>query len=533
MSSSTFRSMVIAAAVLAVMRSGSAADGTNASVAELQQQVQSLQERLNQQAARIGELEQKQSGTWLNAAREDEIRKIVQDVLANSKTQTTTGEGSFGYKNGFFIQTADQKFKLSIGGFLQARYTFASNEARNPSSYASTPRAGDVNGFDFRRARLYFTGNVFSPDLTYCISYDFAGDAADKNPLAGVTTNSSGNVTGTSQTAIPTDKNYAQLVDVYIAYRFNDLFNVRVGTFLSPFTRVEYLVAGGQFPDIPVVAAPFDPVRSMGLSLYGQPIKDRFAYELNINNGQGANVLGRAAEVSTSTTTASNGGTTDNRMAAYLRLQYAGAGKLSDFADEPDLRKDNRDLAWLIEGAAGYESANTTSSAFPSPQGSATIPVGAQTTAGFVSYPLNGDLFRATIDGSAKYQGWSFTGACFFQQINENPAAGGSTAPTLPGGYGLPGRSSFFELGYYGQAGYMLTKQLELVARAGQFITEGSSSRMEEYALGLNYYVFGHNFKIQSDMTFIPNAAGYTSSVMGSAVNTQDLIFRTQLQLKF
>jgi hypothetical protein len=56
---------------------------------------------------------------------------------------------------------------------------------------------------------------------------------------------------------------------------------------------------------------------------------------------------------------------------------------------------------------------------------------------------------------------------------------------------------------------------------------------MEEYALGLNYYLFGHSFKIQSDVTYIPNAAAYTSSVMGSAVNTQDLIFRTQLQLKF
>jgi hypothetical protein len=222
-------------------------------------------------------------------------------------------------------------------------------------------------------------------------------------------------------------------------------------------------------------------------------------------------------------------------MAAYLRLQYAGAGKLSDFADEPDLRKDNRDLAWLIEGAVGYESANTTSKAFPSPQGAVTaIPAGARTSAGFVSYPLNGDIFRATLDGALKYQGWSFTTAAYFQQINENPAVTGSTAPTLPGGYGLAtGKSSFFELGYYGQAGYMLTKQLELVGRAGQFVTEGSSSRMEEYALGLNYYLFGHNLKLQADMTYIPNAAAYTSSVMGSAVNTQDLIFRTQLQLKF
>jgi phosphate-selective porin OprO and OprP len=512
-----------------------AAEPANPAMAELQQQIQALQQRVNQQATRISELEQKQTGEWVNAAREDEIRKIVQDVIADAKKQSPAEGATFGYNNGFFIQSADKNFRLSINGFVQARYTVASDHVRNASSYAAVPVSGDVNGFDFRRARLIFNGNAFTPDLTYCFVYDFAGDACDKNPISAVKTNSSGEVTSTSQMSIPTDKNYGQIVDLYVAYRVNDLLNVRVGAFLTPFTRAEYLVGGAQFPDLPNVVAPFDPVRSNGLSLYGQPIKDHFAYELNINNGQCSNTLGRAGEVSTSGTTASNGGNNDNRMAFYLRLQYAGAGKLSDFADEPDLRKDNRELIWLVDGAVGYESANTSSSAYPSPQGAVTaIPVGARTAAGFVYYPLNGDLFRATIDAAAKMQGWSFTTACYFQQINENPAVAGSTAPALPGGYSTAGGStSFFELGYYGQTGYMLTKQLELVARAGQLLTEGSSNTMEEYAMGLNYYFFGQNLKIQADVTYIPNAAAYTSSVMGSAINTEDLIFRTQLQLKF
>ena len=56
---------------------------------------------------------------------------------------------------------------------------------------------------------------------------------------------------------------------------------------------------------------------------------------------------------------------------------------------------------------------------------------------------------------------------------------------------------------------------------------------LEELAVGLNYYIYGHNFKIQTDLSFIPNAAACTSSVLGTAANTQDLIFRVQLQLKF
>jgi hypothetical protein len=335
---------------------------------------------------------------------------------------------------------------------------------------------------------------------------------------------------------VPTDKNYFQLTDLFIAYRFNDTFNVRMGAFLSPFSRAEYTVSGLEFVDLPAVLCPFDPVRSVGISLYGQPVKDRFSYELNMNNGQNSNTLGRVGEVSTSGTTCSNAGADDNRLAFYSRLQYAGAGKLTDFADEPDLRKDNTRLAWMVGGAAGYESANSTSNAFPSPQGNTTIPVGTITSPGFASYPLNGDLYRGTLDAEAKYQGWAFTTACFFQQINENPAVAGSTAGALPAGYSLTGpnaNSSFFETGYYGQVGYMLTKKWELAARAGQFLSEGSSNRTEEYALGLNYYVFGNNFKIQTDVTYIPNEAAFTSSTLDSVINTQDLIFRMQVQLKF
>ncbi len=523
----TYRNAILAAAAVVLACPAFAADPGTPATAELLQRIQTLQDKLQTMQGRIDQLEQKDSANWMTAARTEQIRAIVEGVLADAGKKGQSAEGAtFGYSNGFFIQTADKSFKLNINGLVQARYTFAASEAHHASDFTTTPKAGDANGFDFRRARLIFTGNALTPDLTYCVSMDFAGDAADKNPLA----------TTTAQTSVPTDKNYAQIVDLYVAYRFNDMFNVRVGAFLSPFSRSEYMVLGTELVDLSNVVAPFDPVRSTGISIFGQPIKDQLAYEININNGQGSNTLGRAAEVSTSGTTSSNAGNNDNRLAYYMRLQYAGAGKLSDFADEPDLRKDTQPLAWLVDGAFGYESANTTSTAFPSPQGSVTtIPTGLITSRGFTTYPLNGDLFRGTVDFAAKYQGLSLIAACFAQQINENPAVAGGTSPTLPAGYSLAGagaKSSFFELGYYGQAGYMLNKNWEVVARAGQFLTEGSTNRAEEYTLGMNYYFYGQNLKLQTDVTYLP-IAPYTSSVMGSAVNTHDVIFRMQLQLKF
>ena len=56
---------------------------------------------------------------------------------------------------------------------------------------------------------------------------------------------------------------------------------------------------------------------------------------------------------------------------------------------------------------------------------------------------------------------------------------------------------------------------------------------MEEFTLGVNYFMFGKNVKVQGDVTFIPNEAALTSSTLGTSQNTQDVVTRLQLQLKF
>ena len=79
----------------------------------------------------------------------------------------------------------------------------------------------------------------------------------------------------------------------------------------------------------------------------------------------------------------------------------------------------------------------------------------------------------------------------------------------------------------------MLTPQWEVVGRAGEFFTEGGPNRMDELTLGVNYFMFGKNVKVQGDVTYIPNEAAITNSTFGTSQNTQDVITRVQLQLKF
>jgi hypothetical protein len=145
-------------------------------------------------------------------------------------------------------------------------------------------------------------------------------------------------------------------------------------------------------------------------------------------------------------------------------------------------------------------------------------------SAGFTSYTLNGDLYRGTVDWSAKWAGWDFTAAGFIQQVNQNPGGGTSTASYPP---------SFFEAAYYGQVGYMVTKRWQVFGRAGQLMTEGGPNRMDEYDLGTAYYFYGSNVKLQADVSYIPNEAAYSDSTQGTSTNTQDILSRVQLQVKF
>jgi len=474
---------------------------------------------------RIAELEAQQHENWLTKERENQIRGIVADVLKDAKTRGQFADGlEAGYTPGagFYIQTPEKNFKLSIGGFAQLRFEAGQANAINgrtitrtipasvnangtttPATTITVPDPGNSAGFDIRRARLSFSGNAFTPDLTFKMEGDFYGNAT-------------GNFTVT---------------DAFVAYRFTDLIKAKIGSYKVPFAKAELTsdtVIG--FSERPEELAPFDPVRALGLSLYGDIVKDQISYEISANDGGNTNTLRRDDTVGLPANL-------DNRMAYYARLQWAGAGKISDFADEPDLRDDNREFIWMLGAAGGYESQNATNRAFPSPQTS--TPVGGLSangaSPGFIgNYNLNGDIFRGTLDWSAKYQGLSLNTAAYLQQVNANPGNTSSTSGSsiATGPYGAA-KSSFFEWGGYGQVGYFIIPQkLELLARAGILATEGATNIGEWYSLGANYYIYKHNFKLMTDVTYTPEAA-YTDSATSLLQNTHDISFRLQVQLRF
>ena len=64
-----------------------------------------------------------QDDAWLNDQRVDEIRELVSDVLADADTRANLlgDSATTGYKNGWFITTADGRWKLKFNFQLQVR----------------------------------------------------------------------------------------------------------------------------------------------------------------------------------------------------------------------------------------------------------------------------------------------------------------------------------------------------------------------------------------------------------------------------
>lgn len=458
---------------------------------------------------RVAELEARESQNWMTQERQDQIRAIVQDVLADARQKGQLPADTVGYKNGFYIQSPDGNFKLAIGGVLQARYELALHHADN-SVFNTKPLTQGQNenasGFDIRRARINFSGNAFSPDLFYRFEGDFFGS-------------STGGFTVT---------------DAYAGYTFSPLFRVRAGAFKTPFTKSEQEYDANLQLERPEENFPFDPQRSLGVSLFGDILKDKWSYEINANDGAKSNTFRYVDTYSNVTTITSTTGPSynlDNRLAFYARTQYAGSGNISDFYDggEADLRTENRNFIWMLGGAVGYESQNSSAAAFP--QNSLTIVgLGSNDSPGYLkAYALNGDVYRATLDWSAKYQGWSFDTAGYFQQVNANPYAGTQST-------GLPynvNKASFFQHAYYAQIGYMLIPaKWELVGRIGYLLDEGDPNIAAFYTLGSNYYLYGNNAKITADLNYTPEAA-YTDASTLQLANTRQIVLRMQFQLKF
>jgi hypothetical protein len=180
---------------------------TGASFADNPTEAQNYEARIAELEATVAQLK---GDDWLTEQRAEEIRGVVQDVLADADTRASLLQAGMtaGYDNGFVIGSSDGNFSLKLNGQLQTRFVFNNQDIQRGEGDEDS----DSNrwGFENTRTKLIFSGNVVNPDWMYYIEADFARDGGDFN-----------------------------LDDAYIAYNYGNGWKVMMGQFKAPLLREE------------------------------------------------------------------------------------------------------------------------------------------------------------------------------------------------------------------------------------------------------------------------------------------------------
>ena len=236
----------ILAAVLSATTAAHAADPT---YEDLKQQLADLQAKVQRIESQASGFNSKDLSATIDAVLRDADRRS--QLLANS-----TGGLTAGYDNGFFIGSADGNYLLKPA--INAQF-------RNVTNYRDgADDDGDDeidNGFEWRRLRFRFDGNLFSRDLTYSFVWDTARNGGA-----------------------------VSLLDAWAQYQFADQWAVKLGQYkasvfqernLSGFSQ---LAVDRSLVDALIAGSLIDRVQGISL-IHGGKDKDPLRAELAFHDG--------------------------------------------------------------------------------------------------------------------------------------------------------------------------------------------------------------------------------------------------------
>lgn len=210
---------------------------TGASLADVTAGADSNQELRNEveaMKAELAEFRAMQSSDFMTEERADQIRGLVQDVLADADTRGSLLQGgpTAGHDGNFFLASPDGNYRLNVGGLLQVGWVYNTLD----NSTAVTPDE-DRMGFEVKRAQLSFWGHVVNPNWMYKIEMEYGRGQTDEGPGDE---DSSGFFLDLldSSSSSSEDCGFC-LLDAWIAHNCGNGLVVYVGQFRAPFLHEE------------------------------------------------------------------------------------------------------------------------------------------------------------------------------------------------------------------------------------------------------------------------------------------------------
>ena len=453
---------------------GAAFAGTSANVS-----YEDLQQRLDAAEAKIAELSTTQNADWLTEQRADDIRGLVQDVLADADTRASLqGSGmQAGYNNGFVISSNDGQWMLRINGLMQNRWVMThTGEDINPIGGLG-PGQKSHHGFETTRAALNFSGTV-AKDYHYNMRLNWSTYAFGNNSF------------------------WSNVEWAYAGVDLSDEFNLTFGKQKYGVMR-EYMVNAEYQQAVE---------RSLS-SYYWATSSSTTGLKLNYANETiRANVM-----YSNGPSVAAWNGNGAVPLESYLQ----------DSAD------------WMLSGRIAYKASGTWEQfdEMTSPQGTE---AGMLFGFGWAAWDNNDDLTQPvgqpdtdtqwllTLDASMDFGGWNLFGSLTYGDDAQNA-------------FGAIARDGGHQWGWLVQGGYYLTEDFEIFGRYEWLDprTGNDNDNIEILTIGANWYLAGQNAKLSIDWGYAfdtittagVGGSGYTNWV--NSTEKHEWVLRTQLQLMF
>jgi hypothetical protein len=351
------------------------------------------------------------------------------------------------YNNGFFISTENKSYSLYVNGLFQMRYTgFVPHQ--NVAKLGES--AQGTNTFDVFLGRLALSGSILQPSLKYFLQLQ-ASTAGNSNSIS--------------------------MLDWFTSQTFSKYLTLQAGRAFTPYTYEYYDNPGNYlFADLSTAEYAFVLPRAIGVQVYGQAGK--LSYAGMVSNSVPA--LDASGQENFSSKLAYLGHVQYDLLAPYGYVETDPSGSAKQ--------------ALTLWGSAAYNPVNASS--------------------GFENLTSGDTTVNATATVGYRYKLFTLQPTGYFRR-------------TTPG-TGAAIKNSW---GYGEQAGiYLKPKRFELAERisgvnwgaedygAGTSPVPGSAlpventwyvgpgfpyHRVGEDSLGLNYYLHGHNAKIQMSYSYL------------------------------
>jgi hypothetical protein len=454
----------------------------------------SQQELLDKINALQAQVDQLKTQTQQSTA---DMTATIQQVIADADKHTDlldAGDGiTAGYANKrFFIKSEDGNYLFQPWIHIQVRYSLAERQ-----DFKSDNKDDTQDGFELRRARFGFDGNIFSPDISYFINW------ATYRENSNVNVTESGSTVGTANVPIG---GLPVLEEAWGRFRFHDTpYYIRVGQMHDPLDHENIIGSKYRDPEASLQGDIFgntDTFTQAATFIYDP--KDALRIEGGVTDGI------RAANTNFEDYP-TTGIDYDGGVAA--RIEYKAEGNWADYGQFTALN-DQKEL--LVFGLGN-------------------------------DYSYGGDFNSESHTADIQYDnpnGISGYVAYFGRYTDHNPGipSGGPVSTAFAGAGPQTGKSTY-EPSIMVQGAYLINGNIEPYVRYEYMHLQGLAApsvpgtfvqdNVSEISVGCHYYLSGHNVKFTVQAMYLPTGIPINddSSDVLISNNRGEIVIITQMQL--